>query len=414
MKALPAGILLPSDILEQPWFGVFGLFVALNTIIYLGLTAAKFVPWPAQVHPSRVRGILITDNEEVSTMPNAYRSALRDLQEPSQDLRDDAARQTIPMALALVGALTAIVALVYILLYFDTSGPLLLLGPVYGFILIVVSLILARSRAGATTMRVTWALLMLALIVENCWRAALLDSAVPLAYSLVTLSFLAPIALSWRVGVLGAIAGTVPITLGGYGVSVVDTFSWGLASVTAALGSLVLLYLRIASLDSIAEERMRADALATTDPVTGAFSRVGILSLAPAFAEAAELAHKDVTVVLCDIVGMRGLNADYGWEYGDDALRATSRALRASLPEGSLVGRWGGDGFLGLVSGNAPGSQELSSTLDAALVNTGVALGKRPVRLHVGTASGRPGTVTLEELVLIAARQIDDTTQPTG
>ena len=43
MTPLPTGILLPSDILTQTWFGVFGLFVALNTVIYLGLTIAARV-----------------------------------------------------------------------------------------------------------------------------------------------------------------------------------------------------------------------------------------------------------------------------------------------------------------------------------------------------------------------------------
>ena len=399
MSALPAGILLPSDILEQQWFGVFGLFVALNTIIYLGLTAAKLVPWPAPVHPSRVRQVLPLDTEEVPTMPNSFRSALRELDNPAQDLRDVAARQTIPMAMALVGALTTTVALLYILVYLETSGPLLLFGPIYGFILLVVSLVLARTSASAQAMRWTWTLLLLALIAENCWRASIIDSAVPLAYAIVCLGFLAPISLSWKVGLTGAIVGVVPVTLGGYGVSVVDTFSWGLASVTAAVASLVLLYLRLTALDRIAEERARADFLATTDPLTGTFSRTGLIALAPSVADAANQGAEEVSVVACMLPGLSMINASYGFDYGAEVLTATARSLRASLPQRALISRWSGDTFLGLMVGQAPDPAVLQSTLEAHVQDSGIALGKIPVTIRVGTATGFPGSTTLEALV---------------
>ncbi len=398
MSALPAGILLPSDILIQPWFGLFGLFVALNTIIYLGLTAAKLVPWPAPVHPSSVRDILNSHPEEHS-MPNAYRSAFRELDNPAQDLRDAAARQTIPMALALVGALTATVALLYILVYYDSSGPVLLFGPVYGFILIVASLVLARTRASATTMRWTWTVLLALLIAENSWRADLIDSAVPLAYSLVCLGFLAPITLSWSFGAAGAIPGVIPVTIGGYFVSVVDTFSWGLASVTAALASLVLLYLRVTALDRIAEERARAEMLATTDVRTGTFSRTGLIALAPSVAASAELSEEEVGVVACLLPELTMLNANYGFEYGGEVLLATARSLRASLPERALLARWSGDSFLAVMSGEAPAAATIRGEVEQRLRDSGIALGKTPITVRVGTASGLPTLATLEGLV---------------
>ena len=398
MSALPAGILLPSDILIQPWFGLFGLFVALNTIIYLGLTAAKLVPWPAPVHPSSVRDILNPHPEEHS-MPNAYRSAFRELDNPAQDLRDAAARQTIPMALALVGALTATVALLYILVYYDSSGPVLLFGPVYGFILIVASLVLARTRASATTMRWTWTVLLALLIAENSWRADLIDSAVPVAYSLVCLGFLAPITLSWSFGAAGAIAGVIPVTIGGYFVSVVDTFSWGLASATAAAASLVLLYLRVTALDRIAEERARAEMLATTDVRTGTFSRTGLIALAPSVAAAAELSDEDVGVVACLIPELMMLNANYGFDYGGEVLLTTARSLRSSLPERALLSRWSGDTFLAIMSGEPPPAAQLQAEVEQRLRDSGIALGKTPITVRIGTAEGRPSVTTLEGLV---------------
>ena len=405
MTPLPTGILLPSDILTQTWFGVFGLFVALNTVIYLGLTIAKFVPWPAQVRPSTVRQILPT-TPEGPHMAKSYRSAIRNTGRPAQELSDAAARQTIPMALALVGSLTAIVALVYLLLYYSTSGPLLLLGPVYGFILIVAALVLARSPVSATTMRWAWTVLMLALICENCWRASVIDSAVPLAYSLVVLAFIAPINLSWPFGIVAAVLGVIPVTIGGYGVSVVDTFSWAMVSATASLGSLVILYLRLVPLDRIAEEQARADALATTDPRTGMLSRTGLIALAPSIAEAAERAGDEVSVIACSLPDLTMINAAYGFDYGGTVLTTTARSFRAALPQRALVSRWSGDTFLALLTGPPPSTEELRAAVDANLANSGIALGKTPLHVRIGAAAGSPAVTTLEALVAEAEAAI--------
>ncbi len=41
---LPAGILLPETVLASAWFGVLGVFVAINTVMYLALAVAKVLP----------------------------------------------------------------------------------------------------------------------------------------------------------------------------------------------------------------------------------------------------------------------------------------------------------------------------------------------------------------------------------
>ena len=42
-----SGVVFSQSILSEPWFLLLTLVVALNTIIYLGLTFAKLAPWPA-------------------------------------------------------------------------------------------------------------------------------------------------------------------------------------------------------------------------------------------------------------------------------------------------------------------------------------------------------------------------------
>lgn len=41
---LPAGVLLPETVLASSWFGVLGVFVAINTVMYLALAVAKVLP----------------------------------------------------------------------------------------------------------------------------------------------------------------------------------------------------------------------------------------------------------------------------------------------------------------------------------------------------------------------------------
>ena len=398
MITMPAGLLLPSDVLTQPWFGVFGLFVAFNTIIYLGLTAAKFVPWPTQVQPRQVRHFLPLSTEDTA-MKTPRRSEFQALGASARDLREAQAAQTVPLAMALVGALTAAIGMLYVLLYYADEGPAMLVGPVYGLILIVLSLVLARTRPRPRVAVWMWTLLMLGFIAETSWRASVLDSAVPLAFTVVALGFTAPISLSWPAGIFAAIAGAVPIIAAGAEVSVVDTLSWTLAAVTAALSSLVLLYLRIVSLDQIAEEQDRANALASTDPRTGTFSRTGLIALAPSIADAAERSGDEVSVVTCAVTDLSRINAEYGFDYGGDVLGATARALTASLPPRALVARWSGDEFLAVMTGDAPTPEALRREIIANLDLTGIALGKRPLTVAVGTATGNPATTTLEALV---------------
>ncbi len=44
IAAVPAGILLPQELLNADWFGVLATFVAINTVIYVVLGMIKLLP----------------------------------------------------------------------------------------------------------------------------------------------------------------------------------------------------------------------------------------------------------------------------------------------------------------------------------------------------------------------------------
>jgi diguanylate cyclase (GGDEF)-like protein len=398
MSALPTGALLPESMLSATWFAVFALFVAFNTIIYLGLTLAKFLPWPTPVGPTTVRRLIHHNKEEAIGM-RVHPSAPSSTQVPLNiQLRRQSARETIPIAMTLVGALTVLISLVNVIVYFDSVGPLVLLGALAGVVFVALAQVLSRTSLSSTTVAWVWTIAMGLLIIETSWRAALLNSAVLLTYAAMALLVIAPVSLSWSAGATGALLGLAPISIAGYDVSSVDTVSWFIAAASAATASLILLHLRITSLNRIAEEESRADTLASTDSVTGTFSRAGLLALAPTVAASAERAGADVTVVSCDLLNLTQTNAEYGIKYGDDLLAATARAVRATLPEDALVARWSGSRFLALMLGTVNDPGALGQAVESAIVTSGVTLGKQPARVSVGVASGSPGSTTFELL----------------
>lgn len=44
MTACVGGILFPSDVLGSDWFQALAAFVAINTLVYAGLSLAKLIP----------------------------------------------------------------------------------------------------------------------------------------------------------------------------------------------------------------------------------------------------------------------------------------------------------------------------------------------------------------------------------
>ena len=55
MNPQTAGILLSPEVFHAAWFECLAAFVAFNTLIYVGLTLAKLIPWPRIMRPVEIR-----------------------------------------------------------------------------------------------------------------------------------------------------------------------------------------------------------------------------------------------------------------------------------------------------------------------------------------------------------------------
>jgi diguanylate cyclase (GGDEF)-like protein len=96
--------------------------------------------------------------------------------------------------------------------------------------------------------------------------------------------------------------------------------------------------------------------LALRDPLTGLMNRRGLDQQTALAFNVPEGITRDVTIVVVDINGLKGVNDSLGHLFGDQLIQAVARALNASfnrLP-GSLVARVGGDEFVILISGLDP------------------------------------------------------------
>ncbi len=127
---------------------------------------------------------------------------------------------------------------------------------------------------------------------------------------------------------------------------------------------------------------------ALTDPVTGLANRTG-LEQAVAREHARHLRYgHPVTVVVCDIDGLKTTNDKYGHAAGDALLRTVANRLREGTRASDVLGRLGGDEFLILLPGEHNNGYAISRLRDA-LADLPVSIGSADTRDHPTLAAAR-------------------------
>jgi diguanylate cyclase (GGDEF)-like protein len=402
MTDIQAGILLPQETLTEHWFIVLSTFVAFNTIIYLGLTISKLIPWPRQIHPSRVRGILATFTflrPPEAAVPAHDTVERPESDDPYEQMRLSIARRDIPQAFALVGGLVVIFSLATFLTLPGRNLADAFDELVAGLVLLVAAQVLGRRPFRARTMMWTWAIAMAVLAGLLSLEAYRNDSQLPLAYTLIILTAYAPVTLSWRPTLItggGMLAFMVIVSLTVTGNEDARLIA---ATVAALMVSFVLLQLRLSAIDDLAGERARTHALETTDLLTGLLSRQGLVALLPGLAATAERSGQEVCVMLFDIDDLAKANTEYGTKYGDDVITAVADSIRSTVRRGDLLARWGGDEFVVAGLGGRPDAEAMSARIAEAVRRSGVNLGKWQTSVSVRTAAGDPGETTFDALL---------------
>jgi diguanylate cyclase (GGDEF)-like protein len=159
-----------------------------------------------------------------------------------------------------------------------------------------------------------------------------------------------------RVIFLSVAAGIIPL------VSAIREFL-GVRGDTALLtvGNLLIVVLVAIRVARIAEQRAAAEARmrhqATHDLLTGLPNRAELWArLDAALARERAAGRPEVVLLFCDLNGFKPVNDRLGHLAGDRLLTEVAARLRAGLPDGDTVARYGGDEFVLLSSG--PGAED--------------------------------------------------------
>ena len=101
---------------------------------------------------------------------------------------------------------------------------------------------------------------------------------------------------------------------------------------------------------SLDEQRHRAElqAIARHDDLTGIFNRSGFESAAAGFVSLHE--KEKMALLIGDLDHLKEINDHFGHLEGDNAIIETSRILREVLGKHNILGRMGGDEFIGLMT----------------------------------------------------------------
>lgn len=167
---------------------------------------------------------------------------------------------------------------------------------------------------------------------------------------------------------------------------------------------------RLATVGALALARWRSEVAnayaAAHDTMTGLWNRSSIIEY---LQQALDPATSDATVavVYLDLDGFKPVNDRYGHAAGDRVLTDIASRLAAAAPRAGRLGRFGGDEFVYAgpvvdVADIERIAMDLSSSVaDPIELRTGEQVS---VGVSVGTAFGRPGSATVDDLIERADR----------
>ncbi len=177
------------------------------------------------------------------------------------------------------------------------------------------------------------------------------------------------------------------------------TINWFMLTLGAVAVGAILLNVRLRTVFELADATAESQQLADSDQLTGLLNRRGLLKRVDGLWATANQMGRTVFVVFVDIQGLKIANDRYGHEFGDKAIAAAARAVLASVREGDLVARWGGDELIVIGVGDLPDAHAFDVRLQSQNQWTGEDKEKWDGELSVGFASGTPSTDSVDGMI---------------
>lgn len=134
------------------------------------------------------------------------------------------------------------------------------------------------------------------------------------------------------------------------------------------------------------EKNQILDYAASHDELTGILNRTGIMSRVVDFIhETGSTRDVNYAVVMADLDHLKQINDTFGHKEGDYAIRKAAQVLKQALPEGSPLGRSGGDEFTAVFIIDDPGDMEAFAGRVRILCEECNAESDKPYYINVST-----------------------------
>jgi diguanylate cyclase (GGDEF)-like protein len=133
-----------------------------------------------------------------------------------------------------------------------------------------------------------------------------------------------------------------------------------------------------------------AERRAKTDPLTGVLNRRSLLEQLEALCRNARANGHPVAVLFLDLDFFKSINDSYGHAAGDACLAAVIRPIQAELRQSDIIGRYGGEEFIVVLSGaDASAAEPIAERIRLRVSEVGVEGHGAPIRLtcSIGVAS---------------------------
>lgn len=401
MNTPPAGLLLPETLLTSPEFLVLATMVAFNTIVYLGLTISKFIPWPHQFHPRQIRAALARLG---ITMKRSRKNRSVDaakLPLVDEPMTDTLARNEIPLAFGMLGGVNILIAVGGGISTGFAYPAQDVVAVAVGACLILVAVITSHRPVDPHMLMWGWVIMCTAVVAKLTYYSHYMDMELPLSFALLIMIIAVPVTLGRSPAIVGGLSMFTMIMAAEllWVVEGRDNLTMGVLAALCLIAALVLLHLRLAMVDRLAEHKRRLEAFAVGDPVTGVLSKPGFLSLAQGLADSAARLGAPLYVVVVKVWALADLTRAYGHAYGDTVMRTVAEVLRQSSRPGDLVSRWSGQRFVVLGIAQPPLPETFAIEVGERLRATGVDVGRMPVTVWIGTCTDDPRHVTFDEML---------------
>ncbi|MEQ1729175.1 MAG: sensor domain-containing diguanylate cyclase [Vicinamibacterales bacterium] len=148
----------------------------------------------------------------------------------------------------------------------------------------------------------------------------------------------------------------------------------------------------------LVEQTHALQVVATTDPLTGMLNRLATDAVLERALERLRVDGTPFGIVMCDIDHFKAINDTHGHQVGDLVLKGVADRLKKTMRAGDVVGRIGGEEFLGVVTscGDTEQLMKTAERLRCAIAETPIA---GPPSIAVTASFGVAVADTTESIV---------------